>query len=87
MEVNAQQFEAITSVESIVPNGIGRSRIVNTMEEKDYKAYILVQTAEDNPRNIFERDEIRVRNYQESKLLNFYNIRGVRLQNIAVPTA
>lgn len=53
MEVNAQQFEAITSVESIVPNGIGRSRIVNTMEEKDYKAYILVQKAEDNPRNIF----------------------------------
>ena len=41
MEVNAQQFGAITSVESIVPNGIGRSRIVNTMEEKDYKAYIL----------------------------------------------
>ncbi|MGB5461196.1 MAG: hypothetical protein WBM85_14650 [Eudoraea sp.] len=62
MEVNAQQVGAITSVESIVSNGIGRSRIVNTMEEKDYKAYTSVQADKDNTRNKSERDEIRVRN-------------------------
>jgi len=37
LEVSAQQFKVITSVESIVPNGVGRSRIVNTMEKKTIK--------------------------------------------------
>lgn len=83
LEVNAQQFKVITSVESIVPNGVGRSRIVNTMEEKDYKEYTSTQTEEDNTRNKSDRGEIRVKNYEETKLLNFYNIGGIRFQNIA----
>lgn len=83
LEVNAQQFKVITSVESIVPNGVGRSRIVNTMEEKDYKEYTSTQTDEDNTRNKSDRGEIRVKNYEETKLLNFYNIGGIRFQNIA----
>ncbi|WP_299164124.1 hypothetical protein [uncultured Eudoraea sp.] len=87
MEVNAQQFKAIANVESILPNGMGRSPIVNTMEEKDYKAYTSVQADKDKTRNKSERDEIRIRNYQESKLLNLYNIAGIRLRNIAVTTA
>ena len=83
LELNAQQFKVITSVESIVPNGVGRSRIVNTMEEKDYKEYTSTQTDEDNTRNKSDRGEIRVKNYEETKLLNFYNIGGIRFQNIA----
>ncbi|NNL01748.1 MAG: hypothetical protein HKP39_05690 [Eudoraea sp.] len=83
LEVNAQQFKVITSVDSIVPNGVGRSRIVNTMEEKDYKEYTSSQTDEDNTRNKSDRGEIRVKNYEETKLLNFYNIGGIRFQNIA----
>jgi hypothetical protein len=57
------------------------------MEEKDYKAYTSVQADKDKTRNKSERDEIRIRNYQESKLLNLYNIAGIRLRNIAVTTA
>ena len=83
LELNAQQFKVITSVESIVPNGVGRSRIVNTMEEKDYKEYTSTQTDEYNTRNKSDRGEIRVKNYEETKLLNFYNIGGIRFQNIA----
>ncbi len=83
IHLNAQQFKVITSVESIVPNGTGRSRIVNTLEEKDYKDYTSTQTDEGNTRNKSDRSEIRVKNYEETKLLNFYNIGGIRFQNIA----
>ena len=62
---------------------IFRSRIVNTTEEKDYKEYTSTQTDEDNTRNKSDRGEIRVKNYEETKLLNFYNIGGIRFQNIA----
>ncbi len=85
--VNAQQFKVVTSVESIVPNGLGRSRIVNALEDKDYREYTSVQTEEDNTRNKSKRGEIRVKNFEETKLLNFYNIGGIRFQNIAANDA
>lgn len=81
--LSAQQYKVITSVESIVPGGLGRSRIVNAQEEKDYREFTSVQTSEDNTRNKSERDEIRVRDFEETKLLNFFNIGGIRFQNIA----
>ncbi|MBT8184674.1 MAG: hypothetical protein KJN76_07525 [Eudoraea sp.] len=83
LEINAQQFKVITSVESIVPNGLGRSRIINAQEEKDYKEYTSVQTDDDNTRNKSDRSDIRVKNFEETKLLNFFNIGGIRFQNIA----
>ncbi len=86
-ELQAQQFKVVTSVESIVPNGLGRSRIVNALEEKDYKEYTSVQTAEDKTRNKSDRGEIRVKNFEETKLLNFFNIGGIRFQNIAANDA
>ncbi|SNZ00859.1 hypothetical protein [Flagellimonas pacifica] len=87
IEMNAQQFKVITSVESIVPNGLGRSRIVNALEDKDYREYTSVQTDEDNTRNKSKRSDIRVKNFEETKLLNFYNIGGIRFQNIAANDA
>ncbi|MCE2614179.1 hypothetical protein LVD13_14485 [Flavobacteriaceae bacterium D16] len=86
-EMHAQQFKVITSVESIVPNGLGRSRIVNAMEDKDYTEYTSVQTEEDNSRNKSKRGDIRVKNFEETKLLNFFNLGGIRFQNIAANDA
>ncbi len=86
-EMNAQQYKVITSVESIVPNGLGRSRIVNALEDKDYREFTSVQTEEDNTRNKSKRGEIRVKNFEETKLLNFYNLGGIRFQNIAANDA
>lgn len=86
-EANAQQYKVITSVESIVPNGLGRSRIVNALEEKDYKEYTSVRSEEDNTRNKSDRGDIRVKNFEETKLLNFYNLGGIRFQNIAANDA
>lgn len=86
-EVSAQQFKVITSVESIVPNGLGRSRIISATEEKDYREYTSEQTEDDNTRNKSDRGEIRVKNFEETKLLNFFNIGGIRFQNIAANDA
>ncbi len=85
--LSAQEFKVITSVESIVPGGLGRSRIINALEEKDYKEFTSVQTEDDNTRNKADRGEIRVKNFEETKLLNFYNIGGIRFQNIAANDA
>jgi len=87
IEVNAQQFKVITSVESIVPSGMGRSRIISATEDRDYKEFTSEQTDEDNTRNKSDRGDIRVKNFEETKLLNFYNIGGIRFQNIAANDA
>ena len=89
-DVNAQVvYKVITSVESIVPNGVGRSRIVSALEDKDYKEYTSVRTddKENDKRNKSKRSDIRVKNFEETKLLNFYNLGGIRFQNIAANDA
>ena len=87
-EISAQiEFKVITSVESIVPNGVGRSRIISANEDKDYKEFTSTQTENDKTRNKSDRAEIRVKDFDETKLLNFYNIGGIRFQNIAANDA
>lgn len=87
IDVNAQQYKVITSVESIVPSGLGRSRIIDGQEEKDFEEFTSEQTEDDNTRNKSDRGAIRVKNFEETKLLNFYNIAGIRFQNIAANDA
>ena len=87
-EISAQiEYKVITSIESIVPNGIGRSRIISANEDKDYKEFTSTQTENDKTRNKSDRAEIRVKDFDETKLLNFYNIGGIRFQNIAANDA
>jgi len=90
IDVNAQVvYKVITSVESIVPNGLGRSRIISALDEKDYKEFSSIRTdnKKEDKRNKSSRSEIRVKNFEETKLLNFYNIAGIRFQNIAANDA
>lgn len=87
-EINAQiEYKIITSVESIIPSGLGRSRLISSVEERDYKDFTSEQTKEDNTRNKSHRKDIRVKDFEETKLLNFYNIAGIRFQNIAANDA
>lgn len=88
IETKAQvEYKIITSVESIVPAGLGRSRLISANEEKNYKDFTSTQSDEDNSPNKSNRDEIRVRNFDETKLLNFYNLGRIRFQNIAANDA
>jgi len=84
-EITAQQYEVkvVTSVESIVPNGLGRSRLISANVERDFDEFTTTQTEDDNTRNKSKRKDIRVKDFDETKLLNFYNLGGIRFQNIA----
>lgn len=77
------EVKIITSIESIVPNGVGRSRLISTDSDVDYKQFTSRQTAESGDRNKSDRSEIRIKDYDETKLLNFFNMGGIRFQNIA----
>ncbi len=81
------EYKVITSVESIVPNGLGRSRIISAEEDRDYKEFTTERTEEDNSRNKSKRGDIRVKDFEETKLLNFFNLGGIRFQNIAANDA
>jgi len=81
------EVKVITSVESIVPLGLGRSRLISSNAERDYKEFSSDQTEGDNTRNKSKRKNIRVKDFEETKLLNFYNVAGIRFQNIAANDA
>ncbi len=85
----AQDVKIVTVVESIIPNGLGRSRMIVSNEIKDYKEYttIRTETKGKDQKNKSKRGEIRTKEYEETKLLNFYNIGGIRFQNIAANDA
>lgn len=87
-EIHAQvEYKVITSVESIVSSGLGRSRLVSTTEDRDYKEFTTVRSDEGDERNKSNRSDIRVKNFEETKLLNFFNLGGIRFQNIAANDA
>ncbi|PQB05900.1 hypothetical protein [Aureitalea marina] len=88
-ELSAQTYEVkvITSVESVVPAGLGRSRLIDANETRDYNEFTTTRTDEGKDRNKSDRGEIRLKNFDETKLLNFYNVGGIRFQNIAANDA
>jgi len=89
MPANAQtySYKVITSVESIVPSGLGRSRLISANDERNYAEFTSTQSSDSKGRNKSKRGNIRVKGFDETKLLNFYNIAGIRFQNIATNDA
>ncbi len=84
-ETTAQSYEykIITSVESIVPMGIGRSRIISSDENKDYKEFTSLRTTENKKQNKSKRSAAKIDQFEETKLVNFYSIAGINFKNIA----
>ena len=83
----AYEYQIVTVIESIIPNGLGRSRMLVANETRDYKEFTSTRTGEDDKRNKSDRGEIRVKGFDETKLLNFFNIGGIRFQNIVANDA
>ena len=79
----AQEFKIITTVESIVPMGIGRSRLTDPKDQADYKTLTTERTdGKKSSQGDVKRDEIKIENFEETKLLNFYSAVGINFQNI-----
>ncbi len=68
------QVKILTVVESIVPMGLGRSRIVESVDTVSSTFLAPVNTA---------RDEMKIEKFNEIKLLNLYSGVGINFQNIA----
>lgn len=79
------EFTSFTVIESIVPGGLGRSRIITASETRNHTDFE-TGSIEDG-RNKSSRKDIRVKDYEEIKLLNFYSMAGIRFENIAANDA
>ncbi len=85
IDINAQtEFKIITTIESVVPMGLGRSRIIINGTELDYSNYTTTRTdgKKSNQKSI-KRREMKVDKFSETKMLNFYSAVGINFQNIA----
>ncbi|WP_372800962.1 hypothetical protein [Lutibacter sp.] len=77
------EYKVITSVESIVPMGLGRSRIISSEEEQNYQDLTSERTTENNKQNKAKRSKAKIDNFEETKLLNFFSVAGINFKNIA----
>jgi hypothetical protein len=78
------EYKVVTSVESIVPGGLGRSRIISENEKVDYTQFTTERTdGKKSDQGDVKRKEVKIENFEETKLLNFYSLTGINFQNIA----
>ena len=84
LTTQAQQFKIVTVIESIVPGGIGRSRIIETKTEVDASEFTTERTdGKRSDQGDVRRRDLKVDEFEETKLLNFYSLTGINFQNIA----
>ena len=85
LDAQAQvEFKVITTIESIVPMGIGRSRIIENGSEIDYNQFTTERTdGKKSNQGKIKRGDAKVHKFSETKLLNFYSAVGINFQNIA----
>lgn len=77
------KYKVVTSIESVVPGGLGRSRIIENGTEVDYTKFTTVRTKEGKEKTDMDRSDVKVDNLKESTLVNFYSFVGINFQNIA----
>ena len=86
--VKVYEFETVTIVESLIQNGLGRSRMISKTEEVDYREATTIRKEDGKKeKSDKKRSEIRTYAFEETKLLNFYNVAGIRFNNIATNDA
>jgi hypothetical protein len=83
--VHAQgfQYKIVTTVESVVPGGIGRSRIIENGTEVDYTQFTTTRTKDGKDKTDKDRSDVKIDDLKESTLVNFYSLVGINFQNIA----
>ena len=80
----AQDYRVITTVESIVPAGLGRSRMLDHQQPEDYRPLTTARTdGKKSDMGDIKREDVRIEKFEETKLLNFYSLTGINFQNIA----
>lgn len=81
---NAQTYKVVTIVESIIPAGTGRSRIIETTSTADLQGATTERTdGKKSDQDEVKREDLKVNEFKETKLLNFFSGVGINFQNIA----
>lgn len=84
LSMMAQEYKIITTVESVVPLGLGRSRIMDSQEQLSYKDLTTERTdGKKSDMGEVKRGDIKIDNFEETKLLNFFSAAGINFQNIS----
>jgi hypothetical protein len=82
--IYAQEFKVVTIVESIVPGGVGRSRIVESKTPLNAANFTTERTdGKDSKQDDIDRSDAKINAFSETKLLNFFSMVGINFQNIA----
>ena len=84
-DLNAQtEYKVVTVVESIVPAGIGRSRIIEERDDANLDAATTSRTnGKSSDQGDVRRKDLKIDAFEETKLLNFFSLGGINFQNIA----
>lgn len=84
-EAQAQtEYKVITIVESIVPGGLGRSRLIENTSDMDIDNFTTSRVdGKKSDQGSVKRKDAKIDELNESKLLNFYSLAGINFQNIA----
>ena len=78
------KYKVVTVVESIIPMGLGRSRMIETKTDLDVRAATTERTSgNDSKQGDVERKDLKADAFAETKLLNFFSAVGINFQNIA----
>ncbi|HQW02721.1 MAG TPA: hypothetical protein PLR30_09610 [Saprospiraceae bacterium] len=78
------QYAVVTSIESIIPAGLGRSRMIANKEDLNTANFTTKRTdGTKSDMGTVKREDIKIDNFEETKLLNFFSISGINFQNIA----
>lgn len=83
-EMNAQEYLIVTTVESVVPMGVGRSRMIVQTDSINVDAFTTsrVDGKKSNQKDV-SRTDAKINSFDETKLLNFYSGVGINFQNVA----
>ncbi len=81
---NFNEWRIVTVVESIVPMGLGRSRMVENMTDVNTEDFRTTRVdGKKSSQRTVSRKELKVEKFDEAKLLNFFSAAGINFQNIA----
>jgi hypothetical protein len=83
IQAQGYKYKIVTSIESIVPGGVGRSRIIENGTEVDYTQFTTIRTKDGKEKTEKDRSDVKIDELKESTLVNFYSLVGINFQNIA----
>jgi len=71
------EFKIVTTIESIVPGGLGRSRIIENGTEVDYTQFTTIRSKDGKDKTSKDRSDVKIEDLKETTLVNFYSMVGI----------